>query len=308
MNVLLVTVWDKDEFLFSEVARELRRLGVRARLVHDVEPRLKHRLWSLGTSTKVVAMFPLRKFLPSWAEVWQQKKYDKIQEYKALERAGIPVPKWAPVYEAGEPDLEDFPDYVVVKPSWGGRGAYVRVMRREKVRYRPFVTEAMGEVSPALIAQEYVHTGPWPVCYRVGTVFGEPIYAFRSKADGSRMPFLGKKFDAQFFAGRSIVATAQGGSRDENVPEDVVELARRAHQAFPEVPLLGIDIVKDCRTDRLFVVEVNACGRTYQLSEKPSSNNKMSFGIDFHKQFGGVRAVARGIYKRLFWKDGDCSN
>ena len=303
INVLLVTDWDKDVYKFSEVARELRRLGVRARIAHDVEPQIKHRLWSLGIEMKVISMFPLNKFLPDWAEIWQQQNYNKIQEYEALERIGIPIPKWVPVYDGKKPDLSGFSDYVVVKPALGGRGAFVRILRRDKVNYRPVRTEAMNnKLSPALIAQEYVHTGAWPMSYRVGTVFGEPIYTFRSIAHSARGPFVGFNFDANFFSGKSIVATAKGCIRDEEVPDEVINLASKTHRAFPNIPLLGIDMVRDCRTNTLYVLEVNACGRTYQLGDEPSQRNLCEFGIDLHKQFGGIRAVAKGIYNRLFWE------
>ncbi len=300
INVLLVTDWDKDVFRFSEVARGLRNLGVRARIGHDVDPGPKHWLWSLGIETKVISMLPLKKFLPKWAEIWQQKHYDKIQEYELLERAGIPVPKWVPVYKGQNPNLSKLGEYVVVKPSLGGRGAFVRVMRRDRVSYRPIATDAMaGKVSPALIAQDYIHTGAWPINYRVGTVFGEPIYMFRSMAEANRLPFFGSSFDANFFAGRSIVATAQGCSRDGEIPEDVIDLAKQAHQAFPDVPLLGVDIVRDIMTKQLFVLEVNACGRTYQLAREESERNLNHFGLDLYGQFGGIQAVVRGIYRKL---------
>ena len=230
---------------------------------------------------------------------WQQKNYDKIQEYRILEAAGVSIPKWVPVYEGSKPDLSGLSEYVVVKPSWGGRGAYVRVMRRDKVRYRPIWTDAMKATSPALIAQEYIHTGAWPVSYRVGTVFCEPTYMFRSTRNGSSAPFVGDKFDANFFSGRSIVATAQGGMRDGAVPDDVIDLARKAHRAFPDVPMLGVDVIRDVSSGKLYVTEVNACGRTFQLADEPSQRTLQDFGVDFHKQFGGVKAVARGICGRL---------
>ncbi len=301
INVLLVTNWDRDTFKFSEVARELRNLGVRARIVHDVEPSAKHLVWSMGFPTKVISMLPLKKFTPKWAEIWQQKNYTKIDEYTLLDQAGIPVPKWISVYENQKPDLSGFSDYVVVKPALGWKGAFVRITKREKVSYRPITTELMdGVVSPALIAQEYIHTGAWPISYRVTTVFGEPIFMFRSSANANRLPLIGSTFDSQFFVGRSIVATAIGCSRDAEVPKEVIHLAQEAHQkAFPDIPLLGFDIVQDIRTNKLFVLEVNAFGRTYLLSDEDSKRNLDEFGFDLHKQFGGIKAVARGIYQRL---------
>ncbi len=299
MNVLLVTDWN-DKFKFNEVARNLRKMGFRARIVHDVEPTAKHRLWTLGMPTKIISMSPLTKFTPKWAEIWQQQNIDKTDEYRLLGNAGIPVPKWVPVYEGKTPDLTGFPEYVVVKPSLGWKGAFVRIMRRDKVCYRAISTELMdGIVSPSLVAQEYIHTGAWPINYRVGTVFGEPTHMFRSTADANRLPFYGDKFDAGFFAGRSVVASAQGCVRDGEVPQDVVDLACEAHlKAFPDFPLLGVDIIRDFQTQKLYVVEVNAFGRTY-MTARDSKHHIETFGFDLNEQFGGIKAVTRGIYNRL---------
>lgn len=302
-NVLLVTDWN-GELKFAELARELQNFGIRAKIMHDVAPAVKHRLWSLGMETKVISMFPLKNFLPDWAEIWQHKNYTKIEEYNILEAAGMPVPKWVPVYEGQNPDLSGFSEYVVVKPALGWRGAFVRIMRRTKVTYRPLETEVMpGVVSPALIAQEFIPTGTWPISYRVTTMFGEPIFTFRSMADMNWLPFVGSTSDSNFFVGKSIVATAKGCSRDSDVPEDIIKLASEAHRrAFPDIPLLGFDIVRDIRTGKLFVLEVNAFGRTYLLGEEESQQNLEEFGFDLHQQFGGIKAVARGIYQRLTGK------
>ena len=300
MNVLLVTEWDKDVFKCGEVVRELRERGFRARIMHDAKPAAKHRLWSLGLPTKVISMFPLKHFLPEWADIWQQMNYTKIEEYQVLERAGIPIPKWVPIYPDEKPDLSDLEDYVVVKPAWSGRGACISVMKKDKVVYHPIRTDAMyGDLSPALIAQEYIHTGAWPTCYRVGTIFGEPYYTLRSTASGSRAPFIGSMFDANFFSGKSIVATARGCVRDDEVPRDVIELAKQAHEAFPDIPILGVDLVRDIRTNQLYVLEVNACGRTYQLDDEYIERNRKEFGIDIIGQFGGIKAVVRGIMNKI---------
>ena len=299
MNVLLVTREDENQWeIFPQVAEELRRIGVRCRLVHEVTPQPKHRLWTLGLPTVIVSFLPLREFIPSWGTLWQQEWLGKIKECELLDQAGIPVPKWRAVYPDKEPDLSRFSDFVVVKPNRGAYGAHVRVMRRGKVRWEPLPVKDKPP-SETLIAQEYVHTGPWPISYRVGTVFGEPIYAWRVLSDRSREPFDTSKKGSEFFAGKVIVASSKGCTFDVDVPEDVIELARQAHRAFPTIPLLGIDIVREASSGKLFVLEVNSNGWTFHLTSETGRSIQRESGFDLFTQFGGGKTIARGLHRRL---------
>ncbi len=303
MNVLLVLHTDENQHLIlPEVAKELCRSGVRSRGVWDLEPRFKHRLWTLGRRTVVVSMTPIKNFTPQWATLWQQVKCDKIYEAFLLEQAGIPTPRQRALYRGVETDLSEFDDYVVVKPARGGCGAFVRVMRRAKARWRPIAVDIVKSgVNEALIAQDYIHTGPWPTSYRVGTVFGEPIYALRIVADRSRKPIDPEKGDwADAFAGSTIVASSKGCTMSTDVPEDVLQFARRVHRAFPTIPLLGTDILREHNTGKLYALEVNPTGSTLHFDNEKSARLKSEFGIDLYAQFGGAKAIARGIYRRLF--------
>ncbi len=307
MNLLLVTHDEENQRPFlPEILEQLRRLGGghRCRLVHDCQPSMKHRLWMLGLPTAVVSMRPAwvreqRRFTPGWAAVWKQVWLDKIQECSLLEAAGLPVPTWRPVFRDAVPDLSEFDEFVVVKPASGNRGAMVRVMRRDKVRWRPVEIGDDQMVSEALIVQQYIHTGPWPTSYRVGTVFGEPIYVLHITASRARAPFDETTSGSQFFDGRTIVASSKGCVMDAEVPEDVIELGRRVHAAFPTVPVLGTDIVRDQATGRLYVLEVNANGWTFHLTSDGGERIRRDFGLDLRAQFGGATAVARGIDRRL---------
>lgn len=306
INVLLVVhEYENQHKILPQVVHELHALGdkfgrrYRARLVHDYQPNLKHKLWALGRSTVVISLLPLRRFLPPWATLWTNALIDKVAEYQALEKGGIPIPKWVAVYEGDHPDLSAFDEVVVVKPARGGWGALVRVMRRDRVTWRPLKIERMNEVSKAMIAQEYIHTGPWPISYRVGTVFGEPIYAWRHTGNKSTPPFEGTPKTSKDFTGRSIVASAKGCTYDLDIPEDVIDFARRVHTAFPTIPLLGTDILREEATGKLYVSEVNATGDTFHLTSDAGLRIQREFGLDVTNQFGGAKAVARGIYRRL---------
>ncbi len=312
MNLLLVTHPDEgQDRLLPAVMRELRTAhsDCRCRLVHDIQPRVKHRLWTLGRPTAVVSMRPIstwpdRRFAPEWGTRWQQAALDKLQECEQLEKAGLPVPRWVGLSERSQPDLSGFGDFVVVKPAHGSLGALVRVIRRTRTRWRPLeprLHPLLGRtaVSDALLVQDYIHTGPWPTSYRVGTVFGEPIYATRFVADRSRAPFAERPRDSKAFSGRTIVAGSRGSVVDQEVPADVLALAERAHAAFPTVPLLGTDIVREHDTGKLFVLEVNAAGWTFHLTSPWRDRLLRQYGFDLRTQFGGAAAVARGLASRL---------
>jgi hypothetical protein len=71
------------------------------------------------------------------------------------------------------------------------------------------------------------------------------------------------------------------------------------HQAFPTIPLLGVDILRDCDTGQLYVIEVNARGWTFHLSSDNYHRILSETGLDLRLQFGGAAAIARGIARRL---------
>ena len=102
----------------------------------------------------------------------------KSEEYSILAEAGISVPRWVTLREGELPNLEGFGDYVVRKPDYGAKGAEVRIVKRKRVRWKPVVTSAAGP-SPALLVQEFIYTGLWPVSYRVNTLFGRVLYCVR---------------------------------------------------------------------------------------------------------------------------------
>jgi hypothetical protein len=299
-NVLLVAHEVDDEHeIVREVASQLTRLGVRARTVHDVPPALKHRLWTLGLPTSVFSLREPRRFRPTWASIWEPRTFGKAHECRVLEAAGIAVPRWTTTKEGEDLDLSGFSSLVVTKPDVGLRGAMVRMMRRNRVRHRTHRIAYSQEDSGTLIVQEYIHTGPWPTSFRVGTIFGEPLYTLRIEADRSRDPIpLDYRSQADAFTGKTIVASSKGCRMSPDVPQDILELGCKVHRAFPDMPLLATDILRDHETGQLYVIEVNTgCGL---LPPATRERLKGDFGVDIRAQFGGcANALARGIYARV---------
>ena len=300
MNVLIVHHRDENQHLvLPQVIEELERLGVRAKVVQDVEPQAKHWLWSLGQPTTVVSLRPLKRFVPKWATVLQQVKHNKIEESLLMEQVGLPVPKWTVIREGEVPDLSGFSDFVVVKPVAGCRGAFVRVMRRNRVRWRPLEIEERRSEVTDLIAQEYIHTGPWPTSYRVGMVFGEPIYVFKAMVDPSRPAFDENVKGSHFFEGRTIVSSSKNCTISEDVPAEVIEFAKRAHIAMPQIPVLAVDVIRDARTGKLFILEANSSGWSFMMTGDSATRIQREFGFNMREQFGGGKAVARGIFRHV---------
>lgn len=82
------------------------------------------------------------------------------------------------------------------------------------------------------------------------------------------------------------------------MPEDIIDFASRAHTAFPNVPCLGVDVIREESTGKLYALEVHASGGTFHLTSWLRDHLREG-GIDLRAQFGGATAVARGIHRRL---------
>jgi hypothetical protein len=243
--------------------------------------------------TLAVSFLVPRHFHPSLEALYHGRLMSKSEEYAALESAGIPVPRWTLLHRGEEPCLDGFGEYVVSKPDRGRAGAEVRIRRASRVRRKPRDTGADqtgAEVFPDLIIQDFVYTGRWPVSYRVTTLFGEVLFALRMEAEHSRRPLEGP---AAFQGGGiSIVSSAKGATYTMLDDPEIIALGERAHAAFPGVPILGIDIVRDCETGKLYVLEANAAGGVWHFNSRQGREVQEMWNLDFEAQFDGIRKAA----------------
>ena len=213
----------------------------------------------------------------------------KSEEYSVLTEAGIPVPRWVRLREDELPNLEGFGDYVVRKPDYGAKGAEVRIVKRERVRWKRVVTSAAGP-SPTLLVQEFIYTGLWPVSYRVNTLFGRVLYCMRITGNASRPALRGSNDFGSRGSGNSvsIVSNVRDSMAECCDDVEIIRFGERAARAFPDLPMLGVDVLKEVSTGRLFVTEVNALGHNWNFSREFREN----FGIDVAEQFDGLRKAA----------------
>jgi hypothetical protein len=244
--------------------------------------------------TLTVSFSPVRRFRPRRGPVLQGQLVPKSAEYRALEALGIPVPRWVRLLPGRTPDLSQLGPYVVTKPDFGARGADVRIERRDLVTWTPPRTDLTrrwgGPFNPR-IAQDFVYTGLWPKSTRVVTLLGTAMLSYEIEASHERQPLrsLGD------FHGQSVVSSGRGCSFRLAVDEEALRLAERAHAAFPRVPLLGFDIVRDVNTGQRFVLEANSLGYVWDFSSQSGLSIQAEFGFDLAAQLDGRRKAVRAL-------------
>jgi hypothetical protein len=223
----------------------------------------------------------------------------KIEEMQRLEAAGLPVPKWTEITADTVLDPAEWGPYVVVKPSIGGRGYEVVIRRTTRVRFKPpGEHDSLGRLGP-MIAQEFIYTGRRPESIRVLTFLGRPISAIRYFGHSQPHELPGRFAFKETGGGIDIVAFDRYGSVDLVDDPEAIELARRAHALFPEVPTLGVDVLRDADTGKAYVIETNPQGPAWTLSS-PGVGMHFRSREAVHRQFDGLRVIAEASAEAVY--------
>lgn len=233
-----------------------------------------------------VAMYEAAHFEPVRGRCMRGNGIDKAQQYLRLEQHGITTLKWESILPGARYAPEDWGAYVIVKPHAGSSGHDVKIRKTTRVHY-----EKDCAIKPHLI-QKFVHTGPQPVSYRALTFFGQVLYLQKSTntACGNLLtnPTL-----LRGIGGHNPVATSALGTAALVVDEEIMAYAQHiALTAFPEIPVLGQDIVRDLETGALYCLEVNPYGSTWHFSSKQGISVQESYQFSYEKQFDAFNLVA----------------
>jgi hypothetical protein len=159
------------------------------------------------------------------------------------------------------------------------QGAGIQLFRRhrlERMEPRDFpLDHPIHKARDGYLVQKFIDTGPRPSYHRIQTFFGKVIYSWHSTLDAARSSLDAPDSDIE----RSVIAS-QAGKREWHLVKepDVQRLAEKVHAQFPDMPILGCDILRDETTRSLYVLECNPGGNTWHISSKIGEKIRVSFG------------------------------
>jgi hypothetical protein len=240
--------------------------------------------------TLVVCPAPLDMFRPRRGRIFQGQWIGKVEEFKRLRDAGLPVPAWRTITPGTDMSAEEWGQAVVVKPSFGGQNRDITLMAPSQVAFihpKNLADDHRGKLG-AMIAQTLVDTGPLLPEYRVLCLMGEPLYAIELK---SRTPAPG--WPPTLSEPINLSALLKDRSIAFINDPDVLDLARRVHAAMPDVATTGCDIIREARSGKLFVMEANCKGLSWHLSSALGRKQQADSGLNFSAQFGAIEVAAR---------------
>ena len=222
--------------------------------------------------TLVFSPGPLGKFRPLRGKVYHGGPMPKFEQLRRLLAGGVRVPRTQVLTKDARFDPEVWGEFVVVKPTdmaSSSKAAGIQLMRAERVRYiapGDYPQGHPGRRGP-MVVQQFIDTGPELSTYRVLTLFGEPLYCEYNYLDDSELNLTA---DDSVIESTNIAIQGDTMNRHRifQYDADMVALARAAHQAIPEVPLKGCDILRDHRSGRLYVIEVNPNSNTWHFSSR----------------------------------------
>ena len=301
MNLILVHQKSKQDRADYEAI--VRRIGERARDMAAFIVDTKESGWTDSSfdpraPTLTVSPMPIKKFAPPRGALCQGFEFPKGEQYERLARLRIAVPKWVRIAPGLALDAAEWGPYVVVKPELGRKGAEIFIKRTGRVRYRPpqsYPAEHPVRKAP-LIAQRFIYTGKWPANYRVVTLFGRVLLCWHCEADHRHVP-LDSRWDFRARGGITVVSNKRDSRYRLAADADVIALARQAHGAFPDQPLLGTDIVRDADTGELQVIECNPRGDAWLISSDMGRMIEQANGLDFAGQFGALEAATEVLIR-----------
>ena len=126
-----------------------------------------------------------------------------------------------------------------------------------------------------------IYTGEWPTSFRVVTLFGEILLCYRQTSSRG-LPLTGR-WDFRDTGGINITSNTKDMEAELVNDPAVTALAERSHrEAFPDIPVLAFDIVRDHETGSLYVLECHAVGTWMfsgdagSLSKRPTSSTSRS--------------------------------
>lgn len=247
-----------------------------------------------------VSFGPVGSFRPIRGKVMFNHSISKLEQYRLMTAASLPTPRTAAFHFGMALPCEEWGAYCVLKPadldvSSSGRGLYLFRSRRLSTLRREDLARDHLAASQPMIVQSFIDTGPRFRVYRCLTLFGEVIYQNLAEAPEAHPPLESDD--------ETVEAILPEPPRTRTSPQidtdpAVMAFAGTIQSAFPEVPLLGCDIVKEMATNRLYAIEVNAGGNVWHLSSPRTRSSRSITKIQSYlKTFNSYDRAANALIR-----------
>jgi hypothetical protein len=255
------------------------------------------RRWQVSRPSLIFSPFRLEEYQLKGGTVYAGRGFDKLEQIERLSRQDLPVPPTAKLTRDLAIDPAHWGPYVVAKPLRGSMGRDVHLVPTGEVAAR-YALLTLNDTRE-MVVQPYIEHSEdgYPTEYRVLTLFGRVLYSAcnrwgmqrRALEEIARDPLgIIASNDKHFGRVRTVC----------NDPE-IIALGERAHAAFPECPTLGVDLVRDVDTRKVYVMEVNPAGDTWHLSSLLTKNFfTAEHTRDLYAQFGALDRVAQLLIEK----------
>ncbi len=265
----------------------------------DIEVRIanvRHRnpvtaRWQVRRPSLVFSPSFLFGYIPRGGAVFSGRFLGKYEQLRRLSSIGIPVPQTEVLSPVTSLDPKVWGEYLIVKPNNSNGGEGVTLVRTVDLcaRYDELTVLARDR----FLVQPFIDHSEdgYPTEYRVLTLFGRALYCARNRWGNKRPPL------AEIAANPlGVIASNnnQMGGHIRSICNDaeIISLAERTHEAFPECAVLGVDIIRERQSGRLCVLEVNPHGAVWHLSSPFAKKIDPQYARDRYTQFNALDRAA----------------
>ncbi len=253
--------------------------------------------WQVRRPSLVFSPIRLAEYVPRGGYVFCGHILGKDEQGRRLSSIGILTPRTVTLSRASSFDPSEWGEYVIVKPNNANSGDNVKLIRTTEISARYDELAALAD--DQILVQPYIDHAEdgYPTIYRVLTMFGRALYSVWNRWGNKRPPLEQIAADPS-----GIIATnnnSMGGQVRSlcNDPE-IIALGERAHDAFPECPVLGVDIIRDIHTGRLYVLEVNPHGNVWHLSSPLAKTVDPEYVRARYAQFNALDRAAELLIQK----------
>ena len=208
------------------------------------------------------------------------KEMSKIEEYSHFKQHHIPCLPIDKFSWGMQPDPNLYGDFVILKPqniqSTGRDVNMIPTKMVANLKPENFPLEHLIHRDSFYI-QRFLKTGKSSTYYRVLIFLGEVLLSYKVEQK-SAYPNADDKLELLL---KTSVASNLQGNRDISliVNREINAFAKSVADAFYNLPILGIDLIPDEKTGKLYILEINAGGNTWAFSAKPSQNLRSVLGL-----------------------------